>query len=525
MGIDLRKISIRTWIILAGVFLYMASLWQRPLFISEFSFGSGAAEALHNGTLPPAPEALFYLISKYLGTFPLAFRLIPALLTLLCAGALYLAGRKSRFSGAANAGPLIFLLTPSVFLCGTTAFDFVCKSAPVITGLCLLFLFAESASWRKSLLAGVGAGAALSISLCIWGGVTHFLFALGAWIIYCIFSLFFKDPEAEKPPVVKLLLSLLPFVPGALLHSQALPGAALQLPHINNMRTLAAFAAAGSFPWIVFLPAVLRNFSSRLMALIHDRFTLWGLILCLSSLVMALFVPVSCGFFLIFPAGLAVLLGGGMEMEYTENGPRALNVVLFILAIIFFLCALALGSYAALGLYTSTLKSGWKIFTAKDAWILTALVPAVTGIWCITGAGEKVYKERKFLALCAGTAFLLLAFHGLVPLKVVENNAPVKFLEQAVRTRMKKNTVIYCSKELFTPAKNVLKNATVKYLLTAEEMAELNFSVKAGKSICVLTSSRQLSDSLPFPKTTLRSGRFSAVFYNIDFPEMRVRKP
>ena len=525
MGIDLRKISIKTWIILAGIFLYMASLWQRPLFISEFSFGSGAAQALHNGAVPSVPDTLFYLVFKYLGTSPFAFRLIPALLTLLCAGALYLAGRKSCFSKASGTGALIYLLTPSVFLCGTTAFDFVCQGAPVITALCLVFLFSESSTWQKSLASGAGAAAALAVSMCIWGGVTHFLFALGAWIFYCVCSLIFKDQEAKKGSGVKLLLTLLPFVPGALLYSRALPGTALQLPHINDMRTLAAFVAAGSFPWVVFLPAVMRNFSSRLRGLLHDRFTLWALILCIASLATALFTPVNCGFFLIFPAGFAVLLGAGMEMEFAENGPRALNVVLYILAIFFFFCALALGSYAMLGFYTSTLKSAWKIFGAKDAWILTAIVPAVAGVWCITGAAEKVYKERKFLALCAGTAFLLLAFHGLVPLKVVENNAPVKFLEQAVLTRVKKNTVIYCSKELITPAKNVFKNATVKYLLTAEEMAELNFSVKAGKSLCVLTASRQLSDSLPFPKTTLRSGRFSAVFYNIDFPEMRVRKP
>ena len=525
MGIDLKKISIRTWVILAGIFLYLASLWQRPLFISEFSLGSGASQALYNGAAPSAPDALFYLVFKYLGTSPFAFRLIPALLTLLVAGVLYLAGRKSSFSGAAGAGALIYLLTPAVFLCGTTAFDLVCKGAPATAGIWLLFLLSESASWKKSLAAGTAAAVALTVSMCMWGGAVHFLFALGVWFIYGICSLIFSDSDDRKKRMVKAAVAFLPFIPGAILYSRAIPGAGLQLPHISDMRTVAAFAAAGSFPWVIFLPAVLRNFSSRFAALVHDRFTLMGLILCVSALAMALFTPAKSGFLLLFPAGFAVLLGAGMAMEYTENGSRAINVVLYILAIIFFLCALALGGYAALGLYTSTLKSAWKVFTAKDAWILTALVPAVAGIWCITAAGEKVYKERKFLALCAGSAFLLLAFHGLVPLKVVENNAPVKFMEQAVRPRMQKNTLIYCTQELYTPAKNVFKNTPVKYLLTAEEMAELNFAVKARKSICVLTSSRQLSDALPFPKTTLRSGRFSAVFYNIDFPEMRVRKP
>ena len=43
--------------------------------------------------------------------------------------------------------------------------------------------------------------------------------------------------------------------------------------------------------------------------------------------------------------------------------------------------------------------------------------------------------------------------------------------------------------------------------------------------MCIVTLSRKTSEKLPFPKTTLRSGNFIAVFYNIDFPEMRVRKP
>ena len=142
-----------------------------------------------------------------------------------------------------------------------------------------------------------------------------------------------------------------------------------------------------------------------------------------------------------------------------------------------------------------------------------------------SGAGEKLHKERKFLAFCAGTAFALLAFHGLVPLKVVENNAPVKFLNQTVASRLPRSAEIYCDKELLTPATAVFKGRTIKKSLFPDQLETLKKAVRKKQSICVLTLSRKTSDSFPFPKTTIRSGRFTAVFYNIDFPEMYTRKP
>ena len=92
MGLDLKKISVTTWIILAGIFLYTASLWQRPLFVPEFVSNAGAIDALTSGTAPSARDMLHCFIFKFFGTAPFTFRIVPALLALLAAGAVFLAG-------------------------------------------------------------------------------------------------------------------------------------------------------------------------------------------------------------------------------------------------------------------------------------------------------------------------------------------------------------------------------------------------------------------------------------------------
>jgi hypothetical protein len=213
-------------------------------------------------------------------------------------------------------------------------------------------------------------------------------------------------------------------------------------------------------------------------------------------------------------------------MEYVENGSAAFNKLLWLLAVLFFVAAASIGAYSILGLYTKMLKPAWKILTAKDAWALTVTVPVVMGVWCLTSAGEKISKERKFLFLCAGIAFGLLAFHGLVPLKVVENNAPVKFFEQAVRKRIRNTTRLYSDRILHLPSQQVFKDSDIKLFSgSPKEIDDLKRLAKSAQSVCILTVSPQISKKLPFPKTTLRSGRFIAVFYNIDLPEMRMRKP
>ena len=209
-------------------------------------------------------------------------------------------------------------------------------------------------------------------------------------------------------------------------------------------------------------------------------------------------------------------------MEHEENGFRSSNIILYLLAAMFFLGAAAIGAYGALGLYTQLLKPAWKLFTARDAWVLTAIVPAVAAVWCLTGAGEKISKERKFLSLCAGIAFMLLAFHGLTPLKVIENNAPANFLQKVVMPRTGTKVRFYGDNVMAAPLRSVFKNSEV---MTLDDLTEIKSRIKRGEKFCVVTVYRTLSNNLPFPKTTLRSGKFFAVFYNIDFPEMRVRKP
>ena len=508
------------WIILAGIFLYTATLWQRPLFVFEFPDAGILTDLSQEKFLFPLSRHLDLFILKNAGGVPFWGRIFTALLTLLAGGSIFLAGRKSSLAGSAGAGSLIFLLMPVVFLAGTSASPALQHGAWLTITLFSLFAFAESTTRREALIRGTGATLVLTGMTAFFTAPLLYLTALTILLIYLFWCRIFVLRERKTV----CYWSLLAFVPGAFLLSGTTWNSLFILPGQGELKNLAALFTAGCFPWIILVPFLLKNFRSRLRELLNEPFALFALIVFLTSLAGAFFTSGACGLFVAALAGLAILTAAFMEMEHLENGPKFFNIILWVLAIMYFASALFLGSFAALTLYTRLLDPAWKIFSARDGWALTALVPVVSGIWFITAAGEKLSKERKFLASCAGVAFVLLAFHGLVPLKIVENNAPVKFLQQAVVPRLPVSAPVYCDKALLVPAGALFKTSTLKQLPSFDNLGEIKAAAKAKKSFCVLTLSRKVSDALPFPKTTVRSGRFTAVFYNIDFPEMRTRK-
>lgn len=518
MKLDLKKISVTTWIFLAGIFLYTASLWQRPLFISEYAANSGAVDAISYSAVASSCDIFRSFVLKYLGTTPFGFRLPCALFALLAGGVLFLAGRKSHFERLSTAAAAIFLLTPAIFLSGTTALPFMLGGAPLVICFYLLYLTSESRSWKGSLLWGLVTAAALLGAQWLLHLPFFVLFILAIWLLYAFLSVLLK---LATPAVFIPAVCVIPAL-GLSCCRGGFGEEFFHLPQLSDLRHLAALVVAGSFPWILFSIAAVRNFKERFKTLCRDRFTLASLLLGLFSLIIALFSRAPEVFFIPCLAGGAALLAAGLIMEHEENGFRSANIILWILAGLFLLAGVALGIGGALAIYTKLLKGAWKIFSARDAWALTAIVPAVTAVWCATGAGEKISKERKFLSLCAGMAFLLLAFHGLVPLKVVENNAPGNFLQKVVMPRTGSKVRFYGDDTMTAPLKSVFKNSEV---LTLKDLTDIKERIRNGEKFCVVTVLRNLSNQLPFPKTTLRSGKFFAVFYNIDFPEMRERKP
>lgn len=518
MRLDLTKISVTTWLIPAGIFLYTASLWQRPLFISEFAANSGAVDALRGDTSASAFSTMISFVLNLLGTTPFGFRLPCALFALAVGGILFLAGRKSCFERLSTAAALIFLLTPAIFLSGTTALPFMLAGAPLVICFYLLYLMSESCNWKSTLFWGLFSAAALWGTQWLLQSPFFVLFILAIWSVYGVLSV------ALKLASPRVFLPVICVIPALCLccNCSSFGPEFFHIPRFNDLRNLAAWVVAGSFPWSLFAVAAVRNFKERFCRLCRDRFAFASLVLALFSLGLSLFTLAPEAFFISGLAGSAVLLGAGMIMEHEENGFTSSKIILYLLAVIFFLAALLIGVYGVLGLHTQLLKASWKLFTSKDALALTAIVPAVAGVWCITGATEKISKERKFLSLCAGIAFLLLAFHGLVPLKVVEHNAPANFLQKVVLPRTGTKVDFYGDDTMTAPLKSVFKDTEI---FTLKDLTNIKSRIKNGERFCVITVRRALSNNLPFPKTTLRSGKFYAVFYNIDFPEMRVRKP
>ena len=164
----MKKISITLWIILAGIFLYTATLWQRPLFVFEFSDWAALTEPAAKSSLLPLSRHLELFILNKVGASPFFFRIGTALLTLLSALVLFLSGNKSTLSNASKGGAMIFLLTPAIFLGGTSAAPVLQQGSLLTAALFALFGASESQNWKSARPWGVAAAAALT------GSVTMF---------------------------------------------------------------------------------------------------------------------------------------------------------------------------------------------------------------------------------------------------------------------------------------------------------------------------------------------------------------
>jgi len=516
----LKNIGVTLRVALCAVILYLGSLWQRPLFLAEFAGSGEAIEHVFAGSALAPRSWISFVPLKLLGFSPFAFRIVPALLTLTAAALILRAGSRSCFAGCGNASALIFLLSPAVFLAGTTALPAGVNGLfPVVAALgVFLFLTAPS---RREQFAGAAAGAAALAGTVLTTGWVFFA------LLFVSLLLFVLQPlsRGREPGLVmrRTACLLLPFV--AVLWLLPYGGSVKFSFSASGSKVLGVTLLAGGFPWTVFFPLAVRDLALRFTAVREDDFFRFSLILSVLSLAAAAVLPFESGAFLLFFAGVSGLTGAGLIAHYDECGYCTLNRALYILAGTFLLAGILIAVWGALGAWTKVLPQTFRLLRARDAWALMAIVPAVTAVWCLTGARENRNRSLKFLSLCAGTAFFLFALHGLTPLAVVEREAPLTFIRQAVLTRAPRGAQLWGDPEMRPVLMTADRSGNVRRFSGAESFLDLALEVRKGEKACVVTADRLLAEKLPFPKTTLRAGRFYAVFYNIDFPEMRMRKP
>lgn len=517
----MKSIGVTLRVALCAVILYLGSLWQRPLFLAEFSGSGEALEHLFSGTVLPLSGWMHFVPLKLLGFSPFAFRIVPALLTLAAAALILRAGSRSCFAGCGNAAALIFLLSPAVFLAGTTALPAAFNGLFPVIAAWGVFLFLTAPS-RGEQFAGAAVGTAALAGTVLTSGWVFFVLLFAALLTFALrpFSSQRREPGSAMR---RTSLLLLPFA----LVLWLLPyGAPVKFScTATGLELLGATVLAGGFPWIVFLPLAVRSLAARSEAWREDGFFCFGLILSVLSFAAAAVLPFETGAFLLFFAGASGLTGAGLIAHSVESGYGSFDRALYMLAGTFLLAGILIAVWGGLGAWTKVLPQTLRLLRTKDAWALMAIVPAVTAVWCLTGAREKRNRSLKFLSLCAGTAFFLFALHGLTPLAVVEREAPLTFIRQAVLARAPRSARLWSDPVMRPVLMMADRSGKVRRLSGAEDFLDLAVEVRKGEKACVVTADRRLAEKLPFPKTTLRAGRFHAVFYNIDFPEMRMRKP
>ena len=516
----MKNIGVTLRVALCAVILYLGSLWQRPLFLAEFAGSGEAIEHIFAGSALAPRAWISFVPLKLLGFSPFAFRIVPALLTLIAAALVLRAGNRSVFKGNGNASALIFLLSPAVFLAGTTALPAGGNGLlPVIAALGIFLFLAAPSRWEQ--FAGALIGTAALAGTVLTSGWVFFA------LLFVSLLLFVLQPlsSCREPGRVlrRTACLLLPFV----LVLWLLPyGAPVKFScTAAGLELLGATVLAGSFPWIVFFPLAVRDLAARSGDWRQDGFFCFSLILSVLSLAAAAVLPFESGAFLLFFAGASGLAGAGLIAHCDESGYGSFDRALYILAGTFLLAGILIAVWGALGAWTKALPPTLRLLRARDAWALMAIVPAVTAVWCLTGARENRNRSLKFLSLSAGVAFFLFALHGLTPLAVVEREAPLTFIRQAVLTRAPRGAQLWGDPEMRPVLMTADRNGKVRRFSGAESFLDLALEVRKGEKACVVTADCRLAEKLPFPKTTLRAGRFYAIFYNIDFPEMRMRKP
>ena len=248
------------------------------------------------------------------------------------------------------------------------------------------------------------------------------------------------------------------------------------------------------------------------------------------ALVVGLLSPIDLPFslILVYPLmaifmaqGLVYFSASSVNIPYCNRVIKKIMVIFAVMIFSFFI-------YHVLGIFFNIVPQRNLIFSRGEAYYLPILVSLVFLFWLYFAYTEENYTS-KFGCIILGCFCLFSMFHSFIPLRVVINYAPIRFLEKSLEPNLEAGNIIFADKHLLGAAYWHLPKYTVKFIgcnktlsLDSKDCLNLNILEESVKttSVPVWLLSKKDNDYLANKKITslteviaLHNKVFSAKLY------------
>ena len=480
------------------IIVYVATLWQRPMFApQEFDFAmlSMSRSSKNFSTI------INGLFGRALGFNIVSVRLLPALSAIICGLCVRNIGKKDIGESFGNIAAAVFLSTLLVFAYGTSCAREMINAVFLCTAMTAAFsAFVtddESPKYLKYLYAA--AAGAFSGCFALSMGLDALFFPFLAVSVY---SVFFR-PKNCKSIVVTMFCAAGVIILLWMLDHKIMLFSKYKVIKANDW----LYLLAGTLPWGLFVPQAAMGIIKNKKRFLQKRSVRFSLAVLVSGVLVFPVGGVIPTAVMIFPFASLLFTAALLEAQDDEKALKISENTLkvFSLLLLFFTITVAVLCLIP------RVPSRWKLYYNKAELAGFAVACTVALIQFKTAIDEKPYnKVKKLLHTATGAAVLMVLLPGAIPPSIKNIYTPDEFFIGTAARYMAPDTVIYADRNSFGAARWVFRKRKV-ILITKKSAANIARRIENKKSTAIFSTSKRFTKILPKNKMLFVRGRWRIV--------------
>lgn len=255
-------------------------------------------------------------------------------------------------------------------------------------------------------------------------------------------------------------------------------------------------------PWGIFLPVLVRNIQDKRHEILQNKLFVFGMYFTVPLVITAvaerrpdvLFAAVAVA---------SVLLSQLVELTEKTAFDRGINY----LAAAILPIPVLLFAVQTIGRFTDWIPAKYLPYMRGENYFIPVIALTLLIVWWKMAIKEE-NEQRKFLYVCAGVAFVLLALPNAIPVKYLRREAVQEFVKTTVKHIAPGKDAQY-----FAAGKNMRE--AVRWSFEKNTVGEyIPGKLQKGKEALIFTENKADVQALPHPKSYYTNGKFYIIHYS-----------
>ena len=468
---------------LTVIIVYVATLWQRPLFAPDefnFAFLSMTSDKLFT----PVFNGIF---GRALGFNIVSVRIIPALSAIICALCVRHIVRREYGEGFGNISAVIYLSTLQVFAYGTACSKEMINAMFLCTAMTAAFEALEMREkvpeFCRYLYAAAGGAAAGMFALSM--GFDSLFFPFCAVSFYAIWS---RPQKCKSVVATGFAAVAVIFFLWLLDHPPV-----LFTKYVKFQKSNIHYLLIGMLPWGLFIPQAVCGFWKDKKQFLQKKIIRLSLAVITTGLL-------ACPVTGILPT--AVMTGPFWAILFvsalyeSQNNEKAVKTSVIIMKTAVWLLLLYTATVVIL-CCIPRVPANWKLYTSKAelAGFAVACIVALIQFKCAIDE-QPHNKAKKILHIATGAAVLMILLPGAIPSKTLLHYSPETFFAGTAARYIAPDTVIYADWNCAGAARWVFRDRKV-ILINKRTTKGLAKRIKKQQNTAIFSTSRKFTTLIP----------------------------